>query len=142
MSERKTAEFKCRVAPSKKAAWQALAAQENVSLSELVERAVESYAWELQNKRLDSVSLADNAIKACLGPSEPCGCPELTETESPVAIPITEVFPTVPDPDEEDAAPQEDVPTSDEVGANCERGCKPWEFCACKARSFEDGVTR
>lgn len=114
MSERKTAEIKFRIEPSVKARWQALAADEtDGNLSELISRAVQEHAWAKQNARLDGLQLLNNAIPLVANPEVPEGEVWLTEhsvkttLEHPLTI-ITNIT---------DASPQEDVSTSDEVGA-------------------------
>lgn len=111
MSERKTAEIKFRVEPSAKARWQALADTKGRPLSEEIRDAMDSRA----------------ALSVAPEPTDFYGGPDFDAPGvADIAVPA--------------ATPQADVSTSGEVGANCERGCKSWEFCACKA--FEDSVTR
>lgn len=139
MSERKTAEIKFRIEPSVKAFWQAQAADEtDGNLSELITKATNQHVhWAKENARLDGTKLLGNAIEAVaeiepqkaqfpilLNPEVPEGeawlvdQPEeeylsewssvVTKPGKPLAI-ITNIT---------DASPQEDVSTSDEVGAN------------------------
>ena len=113
MSERKTAEVKIRVRPSDKANWQLQASREEITLSELIEKSVQEHA---QSRQV---------------------VPEPTVLEqspvAPEAIPIVHV--ATPPEDVREPEQVDPVGTSDGVGAFQTCGCKPWEFCACKARS-------
>lgn len=132
--ERKTAEIKFRVEPSVKAFWRAQAADEtDGNLSELITKATNQHVhWAKENARLDGTKLLGNAIDAIT---------EVDPVESQFA---TVLSPGVPEGDLwvvdmdkvslerpapaaiikhiTDASPQEDVPTSDEVGAKCDCG--------------------
>jgi hypothetical protein len=65
MSERKTAEIKFRIEPSRKARWQAAAAAADISLSEwitlFVEDVLQQQTWTKQNLALDGNQLIDAA---------------------------------------------------------------------------------
>ena len=132
MSERKTAEIKFRCTPSFKAGVQAAADAAGESLTEYVEQSV----WARQNQAIDGNALIGNAIAQLreIGAGDSAAVAEL------------ECIST----NTEDAAPSEGS-ASDEYAAavafvghtaqrevvisnlTCDRACKPWEFCRCKA---------
>lgn len=64
MSEKKTAEIKLRIEPSRKARYQQAAADAEKGLSEWLIDCAEQATWTSQNQKLDGLSLVDNAISS------------------------------------------------------------------------------
>ena len=64
MSEKKTAEIKLRIEPSRKARYQQAAADEEIGLSEFIVKAADDRMWAAQNQKIDGLSLVDNAISS------------------------------------------------------------------------------
>lgn len=138
MSERKTAEVKFRCTPTFKAGLAAQAEAEGISVSQLIENAVQAHIWAAQNKALDGTTLIENVIEALRdevvitedGAAEgglldfiatncaPTG--ELTAESLEAAH--RRVFETSVVPNQDDEHP-----------AACT--CRPWEFCTHKARA-------
>lgn len=134
MSERKTAEVKIRVRPSDKANWQLQASREEITLSELIEKSVQEHAQSRRAVRVvGPLELATSPFNV----HAPVADPKPTVLEqspvAPEAIPIVHV--ATPPEDVREPEQVDPVGTSDGVGAFQTCGCKPWEFCACKARS-------
>lgn len=135
MSEKKTAEIKFRTAPSFKARVQAAAAVAEVSMSEYIEAAVETQMWADVNIALGALSVQPLQEAPLPTQSEDAPAPPLgglrdfiSTSVNSAGVLTEEVLQRAIDAGLGLAAsPQEDVGTSDEVGAN-EGAPKSWMF--------------
>jgi hypothetical protein len=134
VSERKTAEIKFRVTPTEKAAWQQYAEGAQLGLSELIRREVNEGIRA--NEARQKIALLSSVGPIAQLEPEPVGFvnPDFPPTDEWVAglrvVLSDEMKPgTVLITNITDVSPQEDVSTSDEVGASFDSVQRhPWSF--------------
>jgi hypothetical protein len=153
VSERRTAEIKIRLTPQEKGWWQAMADEESTTVSELIRREMNARARVRRDaKAANPITMLDpdlSTFQALLGAKhvrqataeeamawiEPRLVLEAPGHDSPLdgmSEACIQAASCTSTPCQCNAAPQEVVGTTDEVGAKgdrCAHGIAPWQFC-------------
>lgn len=132
MAERKTAEIKFRIEPSRKARFQQAAADEGIGLSEFIVNSCEDRTWAAANQKIDGTKLANNAIAALQcgcewGDNDPLLCSAAGKCLGEIAAPSNNPFADIPSATTSDAAPTKCGDGAVQEGKWFSPEFKPWE---------------